>query len=168
MNVYLFGFMGTGKSTVGRLAAKEMGLDFVDMDKLIEEREGMSIKDIFQEKGEPFFRKLETELIKELVQRENILAATGGGVIKNQENVDLMQQSGCCICLNAAQEVILQRVSHSKNRPLLLGEDLMKQIQDLLNQRKALYAKIDHQVDTSVLSIQEVVQHVIALQSQHS
>ena len=163
MNIYLFGFMGTGKSAVGRKIAKKLNLDFIDMDQLIEAREGSKISDIFKEKGEPYFRDLEAQLVKELVLKSNVVVATGGGVVKNRDNVELFIKHGYCICLTASQETIYKRVSKARHRPLLVQGDLTKRINELLLERKPLYDQIPRQLDTTYLSIYEAAKKIIHL-----
>ena len=141
MNVYLIGFMGVGKTTVGLKLAEELGYEFVDTDEIIEHNEAMSISDIFENKGEEYFRRLETDVIEKLSKKDRLVVSCGGGVIKNEDNVKLMKKSGSVILLEASAEVIYHRVKDFNNRPLLKGRKNIKGIQELLDERQPLYDK---------------------------
>ena len=110
MIIYLIGFMGVGKSTVGKGLSERLEYELIDTDELIEEKEGLSISSIFEKKGEDYFRELETDTIKELSSSDNIVVSCGGGIIKNEENVKLMKDSGRVILLTASPESIYERV----------------------------------------------------------
>jgi shikimate kinase len=162
-NIVLVGFMGTGKTSVGRRLALRLGMTFVDMDDVIREREGRPIPRIFAENGEPYFRSLERALVGELSRQTGLVVSTGGGIVLNPENVRDYASSGLVVCLSAAPEAILQRVAGDTNRPLLAGDDKMKKILPLLETRRPLYAAIPHQVDTTRLSVEQVVERVLEL-----
>ncbi|MGI6097034.1 MAG: shikimate kinase [Dethiobacteria bacterium] len=164
-NIILIGFMGTGKTKVGKLLAKRLGRKFYDSDKLIEEREGKKISLIFQEKGEAYFRWLETQVIAELssIPEGTAVIATGGGVVLNETNLGYFRQHGVIIALMASPEEILQRVSADKNRPLLQVDDPLGEIKRLLAERSPLYAKADLSVDTDRITPPEVVDKIITL-----
>ena len=162
-NIYLVGFMATGKTTVGYQLAKKKKQQFIDLDSLIELREKKLIADIFSEKGEPYFRKAERLALKEVSKEKGFIVACGGGIVINPENVTLMKKTGKLICLTAAPEVILKRVSGSCHRPLLNVKDPKKQIELLLKLRAPYYALADKTIDTSKLSIQAIVSRINAL-----
>ena len=162
-NIVLMGFMGTGKSTVGRKLAALSGMTFVDMDSLIEERAGKPISRIFAEEGEPHFRAMERALVRELAHRNGLVIACGGGVVLNPDNIADYGKTGLVVCLSATPEIILQRTALARNRPLLEEQDRRARILDLLEKRRACYASIPHQVDTSTLSADQVVQAIFAL-----
>lgn len=163
-NIVLIGFMGTGKSTVARAVATRLDRPYIDMDMLIEEREGMKISDIFAEKGEPYFRQLERTLTQELSQKENQVIAPGGGIVLNPENVSDFSRTGLVICLVADPETILHRIASDTHRPLLERDgDKMQHISDLLEKRRSLYEAIPLRIDTTRLSAREVADRVIAL-----
>jgi len=147
-NIVLVGFMGTGKTTVGRLLAEKTGMPLVDMDTLIEERAGKTIGAIFAEDGEPHFRKLEREMVRELAAKEGQIVSTGGGIVLNPENMADFEQTGLVVCLLASAETVLERVRHDTARPLLAG-DKERQIFQLLETRKPLYEAIAHKIDTN-------------------
>ena len=163
MNITLIGFMGTGKTTVGKGVAEQLGMTFVDMDDVIEAREGRKISDIFETDGEPYFRQLERHLVLELSGKNNQVIATGGGVVLNPDNIRDYTMSGIVVCLTATPEVILERVAKESHRPLLEGDEKMNKILGILESRKDLYAAIPHQVDTTTLAISDVIDRVVAL-----
>ena len=164
-NIILMGFMGTGKTTVGKLLARKLDMEFVDMDRVIEKREARDISSIFAEAGEPFFRSLERALVQELSTRQGLVIAAGGGVALNPANVADYSRSGLVVCLTAAPEVILKRVSKACHRPLLEGDEKSTRIRDLLEKRQALYAAIPQQVDTTRLAPQAVAKVILHMYS---
>jgi len=162
-NIVLFGFMGTGKTHVGKEVAHKLDMTFVDMDDLIVGRAGKPIPEIFADDGENHFRALERQVVEDLSQQSGLVIATGGGVIKNPENVGDLGRDGLEICLTAAPEVILGRVEHDTNRPLLNTDDRLVTIQTLLDSRQHLYDSIPNQIDTSDMSVDEVVGKIVAM-----
>ncbi len=163
-NIFITGFMGTGKSTVGRLLAQRTRKTFLDIDEIIECREGLSIKDIFSKKGEEYFRNLETNILKEISSRQGVIVATGGGTLLSEENVKLAESCGDIILLWATPEVILERLKQEKDcRPLLSGSNKLAQIITLLNKRKEKYNRFGYQIDTSHLTIEQVVVKILEL-----
>ncbi len=150
-NVVLIGFMGTGKSTVGKALAQMLGYEFVDSDTEIEKKEGLAVKDIFSQQGESYFRKLESEVIAELANRCSSVIATGGGVVLSDNNMDALRRNSKIICLKAKPEVILERIDKTGRRPLLDVEDPCKEINRILDARQGLYHG-DLSIDTSYMS----------------
>ena len=162
-NIVLVGFMGTGKSAVGKLLAKKLNMDFLESDEMIETREKMSVKDIFEKKGEPYFRLVEKEVVKEASSRKNLVISAGGGAIVGEANLKTLKNSGIIICLKASPEIILKRTKDLKTRPLLNVPDPKKQIEDLLKKREPYYNKADYSIETDNLSVDEVVAKVMTL-----
>lgn len=161
-NIFITGFMGTGKSTVGRYLAQKTGKIFLDMDNIIESQEGCSISDLFSIKGETYFRKLETKVLKEICQRRGIIVATGGGTFLSEENIELAHSCGDIILLKAAPEVIAERLKkETDSRPLLWGRNYLTQIKTLLNKRQEKYNRFENQIDTSNLTIKQVVAKIM-------
>ena len=148
-NLVLLGFMGTGKSALGRRVAMLAGCPFLEMDAELERRAGRSISKIFAEEGEESFRQMESRLAVEWGGCEASVIACGGGAALREENLRALGANGVLVCLEARPEVILERTSRSKKRPLLEGEDREKKIRDLLAARAPYYAKIPHRIDTS-------------------
>lgn len=138
-NIYLIGFMGAGKSSVSRAMTEISGLDEVDMDAAIVSREGMTIPEIFEKKGEEYFRKAETEVLKELAGRQGVIVSCGGGTILKEENRKLMKKSGEVVFLSASPETIYERVKNGKNRPLLNGHMNVEYIRGLMEKRMPSY-----------------------------
>ncbi len=163
-NIILVGFMGTGKSAAGRIVATRLKRDFVDMDAIIEDRTGKKISEIFADEGEAHFRGLERELTKELSAREDLVIATGGGIVLNPDNIEDFSKTGVVICLHADPDVILQRVAKDTHRPLLEGDDdKIKAIRDLLAKRQKLYDAIPLKIDTNNHTARDTAEEVLAL-----
>lgn len=152
--------MGTGKTSVGRALARGKKWQFIDLDELIELREGKTISDIFSQEGEPYFRRIETKALKEVARQEKFIVACGGGIVMDKENIKIMKETGIIVCLTAAPEVILKRTSGYLHRPLLNVENPKKQIELLLKLRAVFYAQADKTIDTSDLSIDEAVSRI--------
>jgi shikimate kinase len=154
--------MGTGKSTAGKKIADCLGWPFIDTDVLIEEETEMTIPTIFAERGEPYFRALERAVIARVCLETGKVIATGGGAMTTEENIRVLKENGTVICLTAQPEVILSRVQSHTGRPLLQGEDPLSRITTLLNARAEAYEKADFTVDTSHLTVDEVVEAICA------
>ena len=162
-NIIITGFMGTGKSEVAKQLACKLKMEFIDMDRIIEERRGMSIADIFAGHGENYFREQENKLVKELSQKENKVIATGGGTLLSSYNAGILSQTGEIICLYADSQTIYNRVNKKNNRPLLKGENILNEINRLLEERNKVYNNFTIKIDTTNLSVQEVVDKIITL-----
>jgi shikimate kinase len=176
-NIYLVGFMGTGKTSVGRELAKQKnrlenrGLasnsqsqwQFIDLDELIELSEKRSIPDIFTKEGEPYFRRIEKRVLKEVSVENKFVVACGGGIVLDKENIKIMRETGIIICLAATPEVILNRTSGYAHRPLLNVSDPKKQIELLLKLRSPFYAQADKIIDTSKASIKQIVGKILKI-----
>jgi len=152
--------MGTGKTTVGRLLAEQTQMPLVDMDAEIEAQAGKSISEIFAQEGEPHFRQLERAMTQKLASRSGQIISTGGGIVLNPKNVFDYAQSGLVVCLQADTETILKRLQHDTSRPLLEG-DKQKNIRQLFETRKALYAAIPYQIDTSGQTPAQIAAQII-------
>ena len=163
-NIVLVGFMGTGKSAVGRIMARRMNRTFVDMDARIENEVGKPICRIFAEDGEPDFRARERALVEMLCRERNLVVAGGGGVVLDERNIVDFDNSGRLICLQAAEDEIVRRVVRGRHRPLLEGpEDKSDLVRRLLRERKPFYDRIAYQVDTSGLSPDQVADRILRL-----
>ena len=134
--------MGTGKSTVAACLSNDYGMEIIEMDQMIVEREEMSIPDIFAQKGEPYFRDAETNLLIEIQSKENAVVSCGGGVALREKNVEEMKKSGKIVLLNAKPETILERVKDDDNRPLLRGNKNVEFIRNMMEQRRPKYESV--------------------------
>lgn len=161
-NVYLIGFMGTGKSTVARNLAKKYHFHVAEMDEEIAEKEKKSIPQIFSEYGEAYFRNIETEYLKELQTVKNKVVSCGGGVFLREENVKLMKKSGEVVLLTASPEVIYERVKNDNSRPLLKGRKTKEAIKELMDERQKRYEEAaDIIVSTDGKSPEEICEEIM-------
>ncbi len=160
-NLALIGFMGTGKSVVGRMVADALHFTFLDTDHVIEARAGKSISDIFAQEGEPAFRQWERRIVEELTRRDRTVIATGGGLPTDPANLASLKTHALVVCLWASPESIWERVRAHEHRPLLNEPDPPAKIRELLAAREPHYRQADVLVNTEMRSIREVAQHVI-------
>jgi shikimate kinase len=161
VNLALIGFMGTGKTTVGRMVAEMTGFDFVDTDELIHTRAGRTITEIFATDGEPAFRRMESELVDTLSLRHQTVISTGGGLPTVPENLVKLKSHALVVCLWSSPEKIWERVGHQAHRPLLHDPDPQKKIRDLLAVREPFYKQADVLVNTDRRALREVAQQVM-------
>ena len=160
-HIYLIGFMGCGKTSVSIAMNQLYGKNIVEVDDRITAREGRSINQIFAESGENYFRDLETEMLKELAEEDNIIVSCGGGMVLREENRRLMKENGVIIWLDATPETILERVKDDDSRPKLKGRKNVKDIQALKDKRADAYAEAaDIKVDTDGKTIREVAKEI--------
>jgi shikimate kinase/3-dehydroquinate synthase len=161
-NVVITGFMSSGKSSVGREVAQRLGRPFVDMDEVIEEREGATIVEIFAQRGEGHFRAMEKDLCHELAANRGLVIATGGGTLVPVENRSLMEEKGWVICLQADVEELLVRLPDDGSRPLL-GGDRRTEMETLLAERRQAYAPIATHIDTTGLAVTKIADVIVGL-----
>lgn len=163
-NIILTGFMGTGKTTVGRLLAAQLGYDFVDTDQLIEARSGQTISEIFREKGEAAFRSMEAALAREFSEKEGLVISTGGRMMLDVDNAATLSKHGRVFCLVATPEEIMQRVTHNTDvqRPLLDAPNPMERIVELMNQRQKGYSRFP-QLATSNKTAEELADYLASV-----
>lgn len=161
-NLFLIGFMGAGKTSVSRRLGQLLDREVVEMDQCIAGQEGMSIPEIFAQKGEAYFRACETSLLESFSQGAPRIVSCGGGVPMREENVAAMRRCGTVVLLTASPEVILDRVKDDHSRPLLEGHKDIPYITSLMEQRRPKYeAAADVTVDTSVLTVEEVCREIL-------
>ncbi len=162
-SIALIGFMGVGKTAVGKALAEKLHRKFVEMDALIEQKAGKPIPEIFQQDGEIAFRELEIEVAKEVSQGKNQVIACGGGVVLNKINIDRLRRESVLVYLTASPEVILKRASSGgEERPLLKTSDKAQVIQEMLSFRQPFYERAaDITIDTSQMDIDAVVKQII-------
>lgn len=162
-NIYLIGFMGVGKSTIGRLLAKEIEGALIEMDETIETEQGITINEIFVRYGETRFRDLESELVERIAGEEGTIVSCGGGAVLRPENVTHMKMSGTIVFLSATPETIYKRVRHSTNRPLLKGNMNVEYIAELMEKRRSLYENAaDITISTDGKTTAEVVREILS------
>jgi shikimate kinase len=160
-NIALIGFMGVGKSSVGRLVAAHLHFDFVDTDELIEQRAGKSIGAIFAQEGEAAFREMEQRLLGEMAGWRRRVIATGGGMAASEADLCSLKQQALTVCLWASAEAIWARVRHQTHRPLLQDPNPEEKIRSLLAERSPFYRQADVLVNSEMRSIREVAQQVL-------
>ena len=154
--------MGSGKSSIGRIVAAQLGFQFVDTDQMVVEKTGAQIADIFRERGEEFFRDEESRVLESMQNRSGLVIATGGGIILRESNTALLRKLGPVVWLSANEEIIFDRVSRNNKRPLLQTENPRETIRTLLTQRTPLYdAAAQCAVDTGNLPHDEIAEAVI-------
>ena len=165
-NIFLTGFMGVGKSTIGRKLCKKLKLDFVDLDDIIEEKAGQSISEIFSQNGESDFRKFESKCLKEVATRRGQVIALGGGALLENENRSVVNASGTLVYLKASIDVLIDRVRHKAHlRPLLKDkkpEELRTYMIDLFRMRENIYESASLIIMTDDLTQDQVVEKVLA------
>jgi shikimate kinase len=158
-NVVLVGFMGTGKSTIGKYLADQLGWIHIDTDQRIETDEAVSIAEIFNLQGESYFREIESRVIREIMGQQGQVISTGGGAVLAEANRQQMLDNSLVVALTADEQTIINRVSRDRNRPLLQG-DVRQKVSQLLEQREHAYDFAHMQIDTSNLSIEAVIQTI--------
>lgn len=161
MNVILYGPPGSGKTTVGEALAQKLGREFVDVDAVIAARTGLSVPELFAQRGEAGFRRVESEVCAELGARDGLVIAPGGGALLNPDNRAALERDGVIFCLRAAPDVLLERLQRESNRPLLAGDDPAAKLRALLEARRALYDSFPEQLDTSHHTPDQVADEIV-------
>jgi shikimate kinase len=159
-NIVLIGFIATGKTTIGRRLASRLKREFIDTDAEIERLIGKTVAQIFDRDGVVRFRSEEDLLVKRLAGRVGLVIATGGGMVLNPDNLRLLKKNGVLVALTASPEIIYNRVSSKKSRPLLLTGDIKNKIKELLQERENTYKTAEITVDTGTCSIEETVEQI--------
>ncbi len=162
-NIILCGFMGCGKSTVGRKLSNRANMEFVDMDRYIEDKAGMTVKEIFKKYGEQKFRDMEREACRELAERSNLVIAAGGGTLTFPENVETLRRTGRIVLIDVKYELLCERLKHDKNRPLLQVENRNEKIRALLNERMPLYSRAASVVVNGNFGSDDVAANILAI-----
>ena len=155
--------MAVGKSAVGRKLARRLKRRFVDLDRAIEKCEGSKVREIFENKGEPYFRQVEKQALAQVLRQDSQVIATGGGVVLHEDNLRLLQERSLIVCLMADINAILRRAGSGNQRPLLMTNDKVQRIEELLKERKKYYASAHIEIDTSDLTVDEVVGKILAI-----
>lgn len=161
-NIFLIGFMGSGKSALARIIAKQTKRALIEMDETIEAEAGITINQIFETYGEAYFRDLETGLISRIVQKGNCIVSCGGGTVLREENVKYMRSNGVIVYLSATPETIYARVRNSTNRPLLNGNMNVEYIRELMGKRQPIYENAaDVVIDVNGKEKHEIVNEIL-------
>ena len=160
-NIYLIGFMGTGKSTIAKKLQRFLPFQVVELDEAIERVEAMTIPEIFEKKGEDGFRNAESQLLSIIAKEKNQIISCGGGIVLRQENIDTMKNSGTVVRLDASPEVIYERVCRNDKRPLVKGKRL-EDVKNMISDREEAYKNAaDITVDAGTLSPEEIASEIV-------
>ena len=169
--IFLTGFMGSGKSTIGPILANTVGWDFYDLDKIIEVKVGLKVSEIFEKFGEEYFRKIEKDTLNELILEENIIISLGGGTIANSENLNSIKKAGKLIYLKTSPGIVYERLRFKRDRPVLTLDgtinldknQFVEKISKLMNTRNKYYNQADITIDTDNISIGLTVDKIVKL-----
>jgi shikimate kinase len=160
-NIFLTGFMGCGKTSVGRVLSERLGYRFVDLDEAIVAEAGVSIKEIFASQGEPAFRQLESQVLQRVALGAGIVVSTGGGAVLAEGNRAVMREAGSIVNLTASVEAIAARLSGDRERPLLAGDASSERIRNMLETREPYYADADLRIDTTAKTVAAVTAEIL-------
>lgn len=160
-NIVLIGFMAVGKTTVGTYLAAKSKMKFVDTDRLIEERYQLSVAEIFEKYGEEEFRKAEKQVAEELSQKKKLVIATGGGMVKSQENMDFLRKNAVVVYLSSSVDKIINNAGQTGKRPLLVGKT-REQIVEMIRQRQPYYEQCDLKIDVTHLTAQQTADKILS------
>jgi shikimate kinase len=162
-NIALTGFMAVGKTVVGRKLALRLAWRFVDLDRAIEEAEGLKVQEIFRRKGEAHFRRLEKQKLREILLHDRQVIATGGGALMDDENLSLLKEKALLVCLTAKPETLLKRAGSGTKRPLLDVADREARVKELLSRREASYAQAHASIETDGVPVDDLVERIMKL-----
>ena len=161
-NIFLIGFMGSGKSTISKMLSEKLNVKQAEMDEIIVQEQGMPITEIFEKFGEAHFRDIETDLVKRLQEENGIVVSCGGGAILREENRNMMKEAGVIVLLTAKPETILERVKDSTNRPILNGNMNVEYIAELMEKRRTCYEEAaDFIVATDGKTCEEICEEIL-------
>ncbi|KPA10015.1 Shikimate kinase [Candidatus Magnetomorum sp. HK-1] len=165
MNIALIGYRGTGKSVVGEIVSERLQMKCIGMDARIVEKAGMPIPDIVENHGWSAFRNMESEVVRELAEHDNIIIDTGGGVIERPENIDSLKSNSCIIWLKASTSAIVSRIQGGTERPSLTGEkSFTEEVEEVLERRMPIYASAaQYEIDTEQLTPEQVADRIIKI-----
>jgi shikimate kinase len=160
-NIFLTGFMGCGKTSVGRLLSDRLGYGFVDLDQVVVSEAGASVKEIFATQGEPAFRRLESEALEMVAAGTGLVVSTGGGAVIAHPNRAVMRGAGSIVNLTASAEAIADRLCGDSERPLLEGDASLERIRRMLEGREQFYADADLRIDTTAKTVEAVAAEIL-------
>lgn len=167
-HIFLIGFMGTGKTAVSKEMSRRTGVDVLDTDLMIEDKEGMTIAEIFESKGEEFFRDAETKVLREISGRESCIVSCGGGIPLRKENQSIMRSCGLVVLLTAEPETVLHRVKNNSERPLLSGKTNIAHIESLMEKRKSSYEEAaDFKIITDNKEVSQICRELTEILDWH-
>ena len=168
MNIVLIGYRGTGKSVVGKLLAKKLNREIISMDAEIVKKAGMSIPEFVDQNGWPKFRDMETEVARELAERDNIIVDCGGGIIERRENIPAMRTNGVIFWLQASVDVIVSRITGCTERPALTeGKTFTEEVAEVLDRRTPLYSEAaQHTINTDGMTPEQVADSILVICNQ--
>jgi len=161
VNLVLTGFMGTGKSSVGKIIADKLGRGYFDTDDLIEKTAGLSVSEIFKKHGEAMFRRMESEAIEAVSEKSSVVISCGGGAVLNPKNIETLSKRGVIVCLYASPGQIYERIKKEGHRPLLKCADPLAEIKKLLEQRTEAYSSCDFSFDTDGCDSRKVAEKIL-------
>lgn len=161
--ITIIGMMGSGKTTLGKLLEKNLEIESIDIDSVIEEKAGKSISEIFSKYGEEYFRKLEKETIENTFKSENKIISTGGGAFENKETRDLLLNNSTVIYLKSSPEVIFERIKNNTQRPLLKNNMTVEKIEEILNSRQKNYELAHHTIITDSKNPDEIIEEILGV-----
>ncbi len=167
--IYLTGFMGAGKSTIGPILANTIGWDSCDLDVLIEQKVGKKVREIFEEDGEKYFRKIENETLQEVSQKSNLVVSLGGGTMANDQNLEILKRTGITVYLKASSDSFYKRLKHKRDRPQLLinekedfsKDELVQRIDELIRKRSKYYEQADIIIETDDFTVGKTVDRIV-------
>lgn len=163
-NIYLLGFMGVGKSTVGKLLAEKLNRQFFDIDDLIVESAGKPITKIFEENGDEHFRQLESDALKSVAEEKNAVISCGGGIVMKNENMQIISETGISVFLSAAIDTLIERIGDSTGRPLLNGiqdEEKFEKVKNSVALRLPKYLSADITLDTNDKTPEVIIDELV-------
>jgi shikimate kinase len=169
--IYLAGFMGAGKSTIGPILANTLGWNFYDLDRVVEKYEGKKVREIFETMGESYFRKVEREQLEKISSERKVIISLGGGTMSSEDNLVFLKKTGKIFYLKVSQEAIYKRLQYKRDRPALhingdfpdTREELMELINKLLNEREKFYLLADHIILTDNIPVGKTVDRIARL-----
>jgi len=162
-NIVLIGFMGSGKTTVGKILAKELNAYFADSDQMIEEKEGMTIPDIFEKFGEAYFRELEEATIRSILKGDNIVVSTGGGAVLNKKLFEYIKSNAKVIHLESSIDSLWNRIKNCTNRPLLYSDNPRRRMEELYKERLPIYQEAHYNVITDNKKPIDVAREIVQI-----
>lgn len=168
MNIALIGMMGSGKTSIGKILANKLSTSFIDTDEEIVRQEQKTINEIFEEYGENHFRSIESEILKNILNNDEQVISTGGGIIKSSQNISILKEKSLVIYLKASSDTLFERVKNNKERPLLNVDNMKEKIENLLKERISKYEQAHYSINTENKTLSEIADEIIGKINEHS